>query len=134
MYQMRNKAIALILAMVLCVGLSACGQGSQKKGGDTAIVGTWELSEIGTGSSKMSADDYMKSAEVSKVPALTFEDDGTVTLDVDGNSGTGTWLEESGSYSITYKSGDEEVKKDLELTDSSLKMEQDGFALTYRKK
>ena len=105
MYQMKKNIPALILAMVLCIGLAACGAGDQKKGGNTAIVGTWELSEIAAGSSKMGAEDYMKSADVDKVPVLTFEDDGKVTLDVNGDSGTGTWAEEGGAYSITISQG-----------------------------
>ena len=134
MYQMKKNIPALILAMVLCIGLAACGAGDQKKGGNTAIVGTWELSEIAAGSSKMGAEDYMKSADVDKVPVLTFEDDGKVTLDVNGASGTGTWAAEGGAYSITYKSGDDDVTKSVELDGSTLKMEQNGYALTYEKK
>ncbi|MCE2603872.1 lipocalin family protein, partial [Pseudomonas aeruginosa] len=72
--------------------------------------------------------------DVDKVPVLTFEDDGKVTLDVNGDSGTGTWSEEGGAYSITYKSGDDDVTKSVELDGSTLKMEQNGYALTYEKK
>lgn len=134
MNHMKKNALALIVAIVLCIGLAACGTDDQKKGGNTAIVGTWQLTEIAAGSSKISAEDYLKSANVDKGPVLTFEDSGKVTLDVDGDSGSGTWTEEGGAYSITYQSGDQEVTEAVAMNGSTLKMEQNGYTLTYEKK
>lgn len=133
MYKLKNPILAAALIVTLCLALAACGS-NEKKGGDTAIAGTWEMTKIASGSSTLNAEDYLKSANAKQTPVLTFEEDGQVSLDIDGNSGTGTWLEEGGAYKITYTSGEDEVTKDLEVEGDTLKLEQQGYTMTFQKK
>ena len=65
------------------------------------------------------------------MPVLKFETDGSVTLDVDGASGTGTWSEKNGNYSITYKTDGEEHTQSVDMDGSTLTMRQNGYTLTY---
>lgn len=134
MYQkIRSKLLFFIPTLILCFFFTACS-GGQEKGGNDAIAGIWEMTQITAGNSQVSADDYMKSADVTRVPTLTFESNGNVTLEVDGDSGSGTWLEKGGQYTVTYKSGEEEVTKQVEMDNGTLTMEQDGYTLTYERK
>ena len=134
MNRIRNSIFALTLVMILCIGLASCGSGDQKKSGSSAVAGTWQMTSIEKGGKKTSAENYLKSANASKVPTLTFEDNGSVTLDVDGDTGTGTWENANGQYTLTYKSDGEDVVKEIVLEGDQLSLEQNGFRLTYEKK
>ena len=133
MYAKKHKLLAIVFVLSLCFGLAACGSGGEKTGGSSAVSGTWTMTEIARGSSQVSAQDYMKSAETDKVPTLTFENGGKVTLDANGNTGEGKWIEENGKYTITYKKGEDEMNKEVKLQDNKLIMEQNGYLLTYEK-
>ena len=133
--EIQKKLFAIVLAIVIMgFGLTACGGNNQTSGTDNRIVGTWEMTEITAGTEKVSAEDYMHSADVNQVPVLTFEGDGAVTLKVDGDSGKGIWAEENGTYSITYHTDGNEITKSLKTDGATLTMEQDGYTLTYEKK
>lgn len=127
----RVRRFAFLSVFFLCLSLTACG-GSQAGAGDP-IVGTWEMTEIAAGNKQVTSQEYKKAADVSRVPVLTFEENGEVSLDMDGESGSGTWTSEGGQYSITYKRGDEETNVALEMEEGMLIMEQDGYILTYEK-
>ena len=128
----KHHLFFISVLMLLCLFLASCGS-DQKTGGNNAIAGTWEMTEISSGTSQMSAEDYMKSADVEKVPVLKFETDGSVTLDVNGDSGTGTWAEENGNYSITYKTDSEEHTQSVDMDGSMLTIKQNGYTLTYER-
>ncbi len=130
--KIRNRMSCFCVLVLGCLLLAACGS-EQQTGGNNAIAGTWEMTEISTGASQMSAEDYRKSADVQKVPVLGFETDGSVTLEVDGHSGSGTWTEKNGSYSLTYRRDGEEQTQSIDMKDSVLTMEQDGYTLTYQR-
>lgn len=127
-----RRLLALISVFILCFSFTACGSDGQAAA-DDPIVGTWEMAEITAGNRQVDAQEYRKAADVSRAPALTFEADGTVTLDMDGESGVGTWTQEGGRYTITYRRGDRETSTGLNLTEGLLIMEQDGYTLTYQK-
>ena len=133
-YKRDSKVFAFILILIMGLLFVSCSPG-REKGGSTAIVGTWEMVQITAGSSQVNAEDYMKSANVNQVPVLSFEEDGTVTLKTDSSSGSGTWLEQNGQYTITYQSSDrEDVTKKVDLSNDTLTMEQNGYILTYERK
>lgn len=126
------KMLGLISVFLLCFVFTACG--NQQAGENNQIVGTWKMTEITAGNRQVSAEEYQKAASVSSPPVLTFETSGEVTLDMDGESGTGTWTQEGAGYSITYKRGDKEKKVPLDLNGIQLTMDQDGYTLTYEKR
>lgn len=132
-HKLRSKRIVIIPALILCFLFTSCDSG-QEKGGNGAIAGTWEMTRIAAGNEEISAADYMKSADVKQVPVLCFESDGKVTLDVEGVSGSGTWLEQNGQYTITYTSGGKDVTKQISFDNDTLVMEQNGYTLTYERK
>lgn len=131
-YRKKQILLTAVMTALLCALLAACGS-EQNVGGNTAIAGTWEMTDISTGVKQMSAEDYKKSAGVSKAPVLVFEKDGAVTLEVDGDSGSGTWTEENGNYSITYRTEGEDHTQAVEMDGSKLTMEQNGYTLTYER-
>lgn len=135
--RIQKKLFVIVSTIVIgSFGLTACGGTEQDSGANTnnGLVGTWEMTEIAAGTEQISAEDYMQSADVNQVPVLTFEEDGSVNLVVDGDSGKGTWVEENGTYSITYQANGNEVTEPLKTDGSTLTMEQDGYTLTYEKK
>ena len=127
----RSRRFAFLSVFILCLSLTACG--GETAGAGDPIVGTWEMTEITAGNRQVNAQEYKAAADVSRVPVLTFEENGEVILDMDGESGSGKWSEEGGQYSITYKRGDEEQNAALEMEEGLLIMEQDGYILTYKK-
>lgn len=133
-HKKKYSFLSFFLVLILCLMFTACGGQENSAGDSDAIVGTWEMTEITAGSSQVSAAEYMKAANVSKVPVLTFEGSGKVTLELDGDSGSGTWSNENGAYSISYGSGEDETVKALDVNGSRLVMEQDGYTLTYEKR
>lgn len=127
------KMLGIISIFLLCFLFTACF-GNNETGESNQIVGAWEMTEITAGNRQVSAEEYQKAASVSRPPVLTFEGSGEVTLDMDGESGTGTWTQEGTAYSITYKRKDGEKTVHLELNGIQLTMEQDGYTLTYEKR
>lgn len=133
MYPMiRRRLLAFLSVFILCFSFAACGSSDQAGEGDP-IVGTWEMSEITAGNRQVGAQEYKEAADISRNPVLVFEANGTVTLDMDGESGAGTWSQEGGRYSVTYKRGDEETSTELDMEGELLIMEQDGYTLTYER-
>lgn len=129
----RYKVSGLISIFFLCFLFTACSD-NNGAGQNSQIMGTWQMTEITAGNRQVSAEEYQKAASVTRPPVLTFEESGAVTLDMDGESGTGTWTQEGADYSITYKRGDKEKTVPLELNGSQLTMDQDGYTLTYEKR
>lgn len=127
------KYFSVLLGLFCLILMVSCSSGN-KTGGDNAIAGTWEMESIAVGASQVSAAEYLKSAHTKKVPVLIFEENGTVTLEIEGASGTGTWTEENGHYSIVYGTGEDTVTKDIQYNDTSLTLEQNGYILTYTRK
>ena len=133
MDQIKHKLLFLMLTLLLCAGLAACSSDSAEQGSSSAILGVWEMTEITAGARQVDAQEYKEAAGVSRVPKLTFESDGKVTLDMNGKTGNGNWTESGGNYSITYKRGEDEVTEAVDIQGSNLTMKKDGYTLTYEK-
>ncbi|MCI9596300.1 MAG: hypothetical protein HFE75_03180 [Firmicutes bacterium] len=126
----KQKAAILLAAEFLSLLLAGCG--GPKEGSET-VAGHWEMTEISAGARQVAADEYKKAAGVSQVPALTFEETGEVTLDVDGDTGTGTWEQDGLYYYIKYTRDGEENTQAIKMEDGTMVIEQDGYTLTYEK-
>ena len=57
----KHHLFFISVLMLLCLFLASCGS-DQKTGGNNAIAGTWEMTEISSGTSQMSAEDSVKVA------------------------------------------------------------------------
>lgn len=133
---MRNSGkmrYGFLIFIFMFLFTTACSSGGQVDE-NSPVVGEWKMAEITAGSGQVSAEEYREAAHVSQVPVLTFEKDGTVTLDMDGTAGAGTWMQEGDGYVVVYKRGDNETSVQVDMQGSSLVMEQDGYTLTYEKR
>ncbi len=128
----KQKTTAILLAaLFVAFLLTGCNEPQE---GYEAIAGTWEMTEITAGARQVAADEYKKAASASSVPTLTFEETGRVTLDMDGDTGTGSWVQDGIYYALTYVRDGEETTQAIQLDDDTLVMEQDGYVLTYEKR
>lgn len=127
----RRKTVILLSAALFSFLLAGCG--GPKEGSET-VAGRWEMTEITAGAGQVAADEYKKAAGVNQVPILTFEENGEVTLDMDGETGTGTWGQEGLYYYIKYTRDGKEATETIRLEDGAMVMEQDGYTLTYEKR
>lgn len=79
-----KKLLAILLAVVMVLGLAACGSGSGD-GGKPTIVGTWE-GKVNMGGLLGSLLGMEVEEEISIKMALTFAEDGTFTAEMDQDS------------------------------------------------
>lgn len=126
----KQKAAILLVGAFFSLLLAGCG--GPKEGSET-VAGRWEMTEITAGARQVPADEYKKAAGVSQVPTLTFEETGEVTLDMDGDTGTGTWGQDGLYYYIKYTRAGEENTQTIKMEDGAMVIEQDGYVLTYEK-
>ena len=115
-----KRVIAVILSCVMLMCLAACS----KSGGDTGIIGKWQLSGASYSGEDISLED-LAAAEGSDSVDVVFEyhEDGSVT-GYDREFGktvdiTGTWEQKDGKYSMTILG----KYFDLELEDGKLVIE-----------
>ncbi len=127
----KQKTAILLSALFFSFLLAGCNEPQE---GYEAVAGTWEMTEITAGARQVAADEYKKAASASNVPTLTFDETGTVTLDMDGNTGTGSWIQDGLYYAITYTRDGEESTQAIQLDGNRLVMEQDGYVLTYERR
>lgn len=128
----RKRKAAIFLSAAFC-GFLLAGCGGPLEGSET-VAGRWEMTEITAGARQVAADEYKKAAGVSRVPILTFEENGDVTLDMDGDTGTGSWEQDGLYYCIKYTRDGEENTQAIRMEDGAMVMEQDGYTLTYEKR
>lgn len=132
MKEKRKRKVAIFLSAAFFSFLLA-GCGGPQEGSET-VAGRWEMTEITAGARQVAADEYKKAAGVSRVPILTFEENGEVTLDMDGETGTGSWEQDGLYYCIKYTRDGEEGTQAIKMEDGAMVMEQDGYTLTYEKR
>ena len=83
-----KKMIAALLALAMCLGLCACrsgGEGSQANKPEKTILGQW-VAVTGDG-------------------VMSFNEDGTATLEIDGGKATGTWKYDKELASYVFAAG-----------------------------
>lgn len=122
-----KKALSIISILVLlCVALTACGDSS-----DDPVVGSWELSSVSVMDQERTAADFLKAANYSEIPVITFRGDNTVAVDIFGNKGSGKWRLKDNKYQVTDQSN---ASLDFTLKDNRLSVEQGGATLVFEKK
>ena len=121
-----KKALSLILALVMCLSMCACGKsddGSQKDEEKSPIVGVWRYKLMGT------------------TFTYHFKSDGTFTYTVDGidsssemkDTGKYTYNEEDGTITLNIDNGDE-LTKDVEIRDCCLITRENTYGEVFEQK
>ena len=91
------SVLAAVLVVVTMV-LASCGGGSLK---DDPAVGSWEMTEVEYSGQTLSADDLKSTGQMSEMPKLTINEDGTCTFSFMDEDGQGTVSAgEDGKYDI----------------------------------
>ncbi len=124
-----GKIVSLILALLLvCASLAACGEDAS----DDPVVGTWELTKVSALGQEMSAKEFLKSAnyEDKGTPAITFNGDYSVKVDMLGTKGEGKWELKDNKYHVT---DDTSSTLDFTLENEILSIEQSGATLEFEK-
>ncbi|MCQ4635856.1 lipocalin family protein [Anaerovorax odorimutans] len=126
MKQARKILSVISVAILLCIAFTACGDSS-----DDPVVGTWEMTSVSAMGQEMSAADFLKAANYTETPVITFNGDNTVDVDMLGNKGSGKWELKDGKYHVTDNS---DVSLEFTLEDNKLSTEQSGGKLVFEKK
>jgi hypothetical protein len=82
MKRIAKTILVLAAAAVLVFGLVACGGGKSE-----GIVGDWKITEMNAGGIKISNDTY-KQMTGSDIGGLTFNEDGTCEISIEGETQT----------------------------------------------
>lgn len=118
-----KKVLTLMMALLVAVTLSACSGGS-------GISGTYELKEITASGVTVTPDDELwKTATNGQDAIITLEDDNNCTVDIFGQSGSGTYEVNGSTVTITIE-GD---PQDFTLKDDQLIAEISGTSMVFEK-
>lgn len=111
------SVLAAVLVVVTMV-LASCGGGSLK--GDPA-VGSWEMTEVEYSGQTLSADDLKSTGQMTEMPKLTINEDGTCTFSFMDEDGQGTVSAgEDGKYDIQ---DDSDQTLTFEIKDGKLRLD-----------
>lgn len=108
---MKNKIFALLTAIMMCFAFAGCGGADSdkeaagpEKAAPTSIIGDWECVDVemtdnGETISKKDLE-KMLGMKVKKMMNITAYGDGTAEMTIMGDSGSVTWTEADGTYTI----------------------------------
>lgn len=125
---LKRKCLAAVLAacaLVLCLGLAACG------GPDPAedFVGTWELESGGGEDQQLAAEEVAMMKGAGLACTLTLEAEGTAVLDMFGETMEGSWEAKDVHEGTVTMEGD---AVDALIDDAGkLTLERDDFVLVF---
>ena len=124
MKHVQPKLLALVMALVLALGLTACGGG----GGSDLSGTTWALSGGSQGGVTIDQDtlESLFGGEMT----YTFEEGGTVVLSLAGVSVEGTWSQDGNTVTLDVQ-GDTGT---MTLDGDTLTMEESGVTVEFTKK
>lgn len=99
-----SRVGSLLLAVMVALGLAACGGGGSKADAGANFVGVWELSSV-EGDSEIDDSDITMMKELGMLFLLSLEEDGTGVFDFGGEVEPLTW-KATAADKATLDSGD----------------------------
>ncbi len=124
---------ALSVALVLMLGLAACGGGGG--GGAPTVdykknfVGTWDLVSMG-GEDAATEEEVELMKSMGQEVFVNFDEDGSFHLVLFGSTMDGTWkAKDASTATVTI----EDSNVDATLKDGQLTMEEDGESMVFKK-
>lgn len=119
------KPMATVVALTLLVGalLAGCG------GSGDAIVGKWTATEVNVSGITMNLNDFAEQFDQEFDVTFDFKADGTFTGEAMGQTASGTWTNENGTYNVTI---DGETQQ-MTLSDGKLSMTISGVTVIMTK-
>ena len=121
-----KKRMMLLLAMILTVlTLAACG-GSKT----SPVVGTWKATTVSVSGVSVDVDEYLKQSGNEDVKMeMVLEKDNTMSINIAGQSGEGTWKLDGSTLTLTID-GD---SLDTTYEDGKITMDLSGVSMTLEK-
>lgn len=125
---MKKRVAVLMLAVVMTV-LALAGCGGKKS--SAPVVGDWKITKIEAMGVSMGVDEYLSAAGMGDVKMeMSIKDNGKFSMDMVGESGTGTWKYEEPT--LTLDDGSDTVT--AEYKDSTIVLEMSGVSMIFEKK
>lgn len=121
-----KKRMMLLLAMILTVlTLAACG-GSKI----SPVVGNWKATTVSVSGVSVDVDEYLKQSGNEDVKMeMVLEKDNTMSINMAGQSGEGTWKLDGSTLTLTID-GD---SLDTTYEDGKITMDLSGVSMTLEK-
>ncbi|MCI9486354.1 MAG: lipocalin family protein [Lachnospiraceae bacterium] len=125
---MKKRVAVFMLAVVMTV-LALAGCGGKKS--SAPVVGDWKITKIEAMGVSMGVDEYLSAAGMGDVKMeMSIKDNGKFSMDIVGESGTGTWKYEEPT--LTLDDGSDTVT--AEYKDSTIVLEMSGVSMIFEKK
>lgn len=125
---MKKRVAVFMLAVVMTV-LALTGCGGKKS--SAPVVGDWKITKIEAMGVSMGVDEYLSAAGMGDVKMeMSIKDNGKFSMDIVGESGTGTWKYEEPT--LTLDDGSDTVT--AEYKDSTIVLEMSGVSMIFEKK
>lgn len=125
---MKKRVAVFMLAVVMTV-LALAGCGGKKS--SAPVVGDWKITKIEVMGVSMGVDEYLSAAGMGDVKMeMSIKDNGKFSMDIVGESGTGTWKYEEPT--LTLDDGSDTVT--AEYKDSTIVLEMSGVSMIFEKK
>lgn len=123
---MKKKFMVLMSMLFVVLALGACGS---KKA--SPVVGTWKITKAEAAGVSMAIDEYLAAVgmEGTKVEMI-LKDDNTLTMDMLGTEGEGTWEYKEPTLTLKNAAGDPMTAT---YEDGKLTMESAGVTLVFEK-
>ena len=95
---MKKRVAVFMLAVVMTV-LALAGCGGKKS--SAPVVGDWKITKIEAMGVSMGVDEYLSAAGMGDVKMeMSIKDNGKFSMDIVGESGTGTWKYEEPTLTL----------------------------------
>lgn len=125
---MKKRVAVLMLAVVMTV-LALAGCGGKKS--SAPVVGDWKMTKVEAMGVSMSVDEYLEAAGMGDMKMeMSIKDNGKFSMDVVGESGTGTWKYEEPT--LTLDDGTDSVT--AEYKDGVITLSMSGVDMIFEKK
>lgn len=122
MRNMKTKFLSLVMALAMVLSLAACGGGS---GGSGLAGSTWVLS--GGSQEGVTVNQDALESVLGGSMTCTFEEDGTVVVELAGVSVEGTWTQDGNTVELDIQG---EIDT-MTLDGDTLSMEESGVLMEF---
>lgn len=100
---MKKRLMTMLMAVMMLIVLSACGKKTD------AIVGVWNADSMEMQGMSVKLEEYAEQTGQDITMTMEYKEDNTVTMDVLGSTGEGTWEAKDGKYTVTIDGDAQEV-------------------------
>lgn len=133
MNRLLKLSAVLVCALALCVGLAACGGGSDVDKSKKAFAGTWELVSMDENGKITAEEDVAIMKSFGMTVVLHLNDDGSASLDTTFNNTMnmeGTWTPKTATTASATLAGG---AVDMTIKDNVLSFKQVNTTMNFRK-